>query len=844
MTPMPASPKRSTSGGALRRGGKQDPEFFRKRSLPATPKDANATTLAATVQAIVFQNAEGSFSILRADDERGEKVVLKGALSHVHVGEHVTCTGRWSEHNEHGWSFMVDEAEATQPHTVAGMVSYLESSVHGIGPVWAQAIVETLGEDTFELIDTDPQILFKVKTPSGRKMSAAQIREILAEWEAGRAIRRVSLFLQTHGVTPGLAAKIYKQFGESTLDRLNDDPYCLVEVRGIGFKIADRIARNMGVPLESPRRIQAGIVYCLQEAEGQGHCFLTDEELGRMVREHLFSDGLDGAYVDANETNVHDSGARLDTIVEAQLADLVKARKLIMDVTDTGRRYYLPELYWTELRLARNVRTLLDTKPPVDITAPPRPFDGDFIPNDGQWTSIENALFSRLSLITGLPGTGKTTLVKLLLEVIDGLDDLRMDEGQERYLLASPTGKAARRMQEATGIQAQTIHRLLSYAPGEGGFLHDEENPLNARFVIVDETSMVDLKLADSLLRAIGPSTHLVLVGDADQLPPVGAGKVFDDLIASGEVPNIRLTEIFRQAARSMIVRNAHRIVAGEAPFRNRSEASVELGLDPEELDDDFFFVHREDPEEVARTIVEFAAERLPKKYGLDPRRDVLVLAPMKKGPCGLEVLNSRLQWRLNQDGPKLGVKDLRLNDRVIQTRNNYDLEVMNGEVGVITHWDKELGVATIDFGERQVEVARNQLDSFMLAYAISVHRAQGSQAPAVVCAVASSHWIMLTRSLVNTAVTRAQKLCVCVGQVKAMRHAVRTVDSRTRNAALAERVRDSSGGRTLADVATDVAGGAFAEAFGMATAGIELQPAARTPDDDHPVIGGTMYVD
>jgi exodeoxyribonuclease V alpha subunit len=508
-----------------------------------------------------------------------------------------------------------------------------------------------------------------------------------------------------------------------------------------------------------------------------------------MVRDNLFFDGLDGAYVDAAVEDA-DQASRLDSIVEAQLGDLVRDNKLVMDMTDDGRRYYLREIYWTEQRLARNVRELLSTLPAVDVELPERPLSGDFVPNDGQWQAIEHALASRVSLITGLPGTGKTTLVKLLLEVIDSVD-LRLDGEQARYLLASPTGKAARRLQEATGAKAQTIHRLLQWAPSEGGFLHDEGNPLTARFVIVDETSMVDLRLADALLRAIGPTTHLVLVGDADQLPPVGAGKVFDDLIESGCVPNVRLTEIFRQAARSMIVRNAHRIVAGEPPFRNRSEASVELGVDPEQLDDDFFFVHREDPEDVARTIVQFAAERIPKKYGLDPMRDVLVLAPMKKGPCGLENLNSKLQWKLNRDGRKVGVRDLRVGDRVIQTRNNYDLEVMNGEVGVLRDWDAEEGLATIEFGdERVVEVPRGQLDSFLLAYAISVHRSQGSQAPAVICAVATSHWIMLTRSLVNTAVTRAQRLCVCVGQTKALRHAVRTVDSRTRNAALAERVQ------------------------------------------------------
>ncbi len=795
MPQMSAGPKRTRSGGARR--GAPDLEFYRKRALPPAPADETATQVAATIDAVVYANADGSFAILRAIDEADNKVVLKGGLTHVHVGEHLTCRGKWQQHPEHGWSFQVDHAEASQPHTQVGMIAYLESSVHGIGPIWAKAIVDTLGETTFEQIDQDPQVLFTVRTPSGRKMGAKQIREIISKWEDARAVRRVMLFLTSHGVTTGIASKIHKQYGDTALERLTEDPYCMVEIRGIGFKIADRIARNMNVPLESPRRIQAGIVYCLQEAESQGHVFLHDAELATMVRDNLFFDGLDGAYVDAQSMDGEDA-ERLDSIVEAQLGDLVRENKLVMDVTDDGRRYYLKELYWIEQRLARHVRELLSTLPAVDVELPPRPTSGDFVPNDGQWQAIENALTSRISLITGLPGTGKTTLVKLLLQVINDAD-LRLDGEQERYLLASPTGKAARRLQEATGAQAQTIHRLLQWAPSEGGFLHDEGNPLTARFVIVDETSMVDLKLADALLRAIGPTTHLVLVGDADQLPPVGAGKVFDDLIESGCVPSVRLTEIFRQAARSMIVRNAHRIVAGEEPWKNRSDASVELGVDPEELDDDFFFVHRNEAEDVARTIVEFAAERIPQKYGLDPMRDVLVLAPMKKGPCGLEVLNSKLQWKLNRDGQKIGVKDLRVGDRVIQTRNNYDLEVMNGEVGVLRAWDAEDGIATIDVSgdERTIEVPRNQLDSFMLAYAISVHRSQGSQAPAVICAVAKSHWIMLTRSLVNTAVTRAQRLCVCVGQRAALNHAVRTVDSRTRNAALAERV--AAGGAPVA---------------------------------------------
>lgn len=784
--PFGAPSSRSRARGRTRAGA-DEPNRFRRRTLPDPPADPAATKLNASIEAVVYANADGTFCILRGSDEHDAKVVLKGALAHVHVGEHLKCRGRWQQHAEHGWSFQVEHAKATQPHTQAGMVSYLESSVHGIGPIWARAIVDTFGETTFEQIDADPDVLFSVRTPSGRKMSARQIREIITRWEEARAERRVMLFLSSHGVTTGIASKLMKQYGDATLERLTDDPYCIVEIRGIGFRIADRIARNMNVPLESPRRIQAGIVYCLQESETSGHCYLRDDELAAMVRSNLFIDDTDGSMPDLDD----DEMVRLDAIVDAQLDELVRDRRIVRDEASDHRRYYLPETYWIEQRLARNVRELLSTLPSVDVQPPARPTSGDFIPNDGQWTAIEHALASRVSLITGLPGTGKTTLVKLLLSVIDELDELRVDGEQERYVLASPTGKAARRLQEATGTKAQTIHRLLQWAPSEGGFLHDEGNPLTARFIIVDETSMVDLRLADALLRAVGPTSHLVLVGDADQLPPVGAGKVFDDLIESGCVPSVRLTEIFRQAARSMIVRNAHRIVAGEPTFRNRSEASVELGVDPDELDDDFFFVHRDDPEDVARTIVDFAAERIPRRYGLDPMRDVLVLAPMKKGPCGLESLNAKLQWKLNRDGAKVGVRDLRVGDRVIQTRNNYDLEVMNGEVGVLREWDAENGLAVVEFAEdREVEVPRTQLDSFLLAYAISVHRSQGSQAPAVICAVATSHWIMLTRSLVNTAITRAQRLCVCVGQTRAIRHAVRTVDSRTRNSALAERVQ------------------------------------------------------
>jgi exodeoxyribonuclease V alpha subunit len=750
-------------GGA---GGK--PKF--KRTLPPEPVDQFAKHVDVTITAVTYASDDGAFCILRGDDDSGNRVVLKGDLAHAHVGERLQCDGEWKHHVEHGWSFQVTDARPTEPRSIAGIAAYLEHAVPGIGPVYARAIVEKFGEDTFATIDADPSVLMTVKSSAGVRMSTSKVRAIIDKWADVRAMRNVMVFLSSHGVTSGYAGKIYRQYGEESIRILEDNPYRLVEIRGIGFKIADRIARNLNWPQESPKRIRAGLVFVLQEAESKGHVFLTEPELHEQVVEQLVLEAPD--------------------LVSSQLEELIRDKQVVLDVDDEGRRIYLPDLFFVERRLAQNVRDLVYSKAVRDVRMPERPRSGDFVPNDGQWQAIEHALTRRISLITGLPGTGKTTLVKLLVEAIDSQPKLATMSRESRVRLASPTGKAARRLTEATGRDAQTIHRLLKYSGNSNGFEHDEENPLDARFVIVDETSMVDLRLADSLLRAIGPETHLVLVGDADQLPPVGAGKVFEDLITSGRVPSVRLDEIFRQAARSLIVRNAHQVVHGRKVFRNRKQAAEELALPVEELDDDFFVVERELAEEVADTIVDFAARRIPAKYGLDPIRDVLVLAPMKAGPCGLYELNRRIQNALNPTGAKV-VRDLRVGDRVIQTKNDYDIEVMNGEVGVINAYDRDSQIAELDFLDGRVKlVAAGDLDTFLPAYAISVHRAQGSQAPAVICAVSTSHFIMLTRSLVNTAITRAQKLCVCVGQGRAMNIAVRTVDARKRNSALAERLR------------------------------------------------------
>jgi exodeoxyribonuclease V alpha subunit len=760
---------------ATKRNFRGRPAFVPKRVLPPAPDDSAETTVTATVQAVVFASQSGDFAVLRGLDPKDERVVLKGALAHLRVGETLECEGAWKNHPQHGWAFQVDSAKVSQPNTLAGIAAYMESAVPGVGPIWARAIAETLGEGALEQIDADPKILYRVRTPNGRKMPVKMMRSIIESWDEARAIRKVMVFLTSHGVTSGIASRLYRHYGDKALKILQEDPYRIVEIRGIGFRIADRIARNLNVPLESPQRIQAGIVFCLQEAEGAGHCFLREGELADTVREQLL-------------LGDHDFVEDHPAFIADQLRSLIEQRKIVIDAAEDENRLYLPELFHVERRLARNLKKLVNSEPAKELKMPERPTEGDFIPNDGQWQAIENALTSRVSLITGLPGTGKTTLVKLLLQVIDGQPT--MAGALHNSLLASPTGKAARRLTEASEREAQTIHRMLQWAGASGGFIYDENNPLEARFVIVDETSMVDMRLADALVRAIGPFTHLVLVGDADQLPPVGAGKVFEDMISSGAIPSVRLTEIFRQAARSLIVRNAHRIVTGKAPFKNAKEACTALNLDEGDIDEDYFFVQRDEPEDVAAAIVDFAAERIPKTYGLDPIRDVLVLAPMKRGACGLEALNRQLQQRLNPNGQPVGGGGLRVGDRIIQTRNDYTMEVMNGEVGVIDSFDADASEVIVDFGDRTAKLTPSDLDSFLPAYAISVHRSQGSQAQAVVCATATTHYIMLTRSLVNTAITRAQKLCVCVGQPRALRIAVETVDARRRNTALAERLR------------------------------------------------------
>ncbi|MBC7645036.1 MAG: AAA family ATPase, partial [Thermoleophilia bacterium] len=434
---MTQSPKSTSS----RRPGRPDAAFFRKRALPPAPANPRVREVSAVVQSVVYSSDDGSFSILRAEDEQGGRVVLKGALGHVHVGETLTCRGDWKSHNEHGWSFQVEHADISQPHTQIGMVAYLESAVHGIGPVFAKAIVDKFGESTFDKIDADPKVLFDVKTPGGQGMGAKKIRAIVEAWEEARAVRKVMVFLTSHGVTSGMASKINKQYGEESLKVLGEDPYRIVEIRGIGFKIADRIARNLNVPLESPQRIQAGIVFVLSEAEGKGHCFLTEAQLSEEAVEQLMLES--------------------DDSVREQLGELVRDRRVIIESTENGNRIYLPELFYIERRLAKHVREMLRSEPMVDLAMPARPVTGDFIPNDGQWDAIENALSSRISLITGLPGTGKTTLVKLLLEVIESQVGLKLSGETARFVLASPTGKAAKRLQEATGHDAMTIHRLL-----------------------------------------------------------------------------------------------------------------------------------------------------------------------------------------------------------------------------------------------------------------------------------------------------------------------------------------------------------------------------------------------
>src|SRR4051794_19412010 len=678
------------------------------------------------------------FAVVGALTDDGEEVTLTGPLAHVHSGESLELGGEWREHPKHGRQFFVERVRIAAPASEDALLAYLASVKH-VGPTGAAWLLERHGASVLEAIDRDPGgRLGEVPGIGTRRLPAA-----VTSWERRGGERAMRLFLDEHGVPAAAASRLVRALGPGAIEQLRTDPYSATEVEGIGFATADALARALGVPADDPARIEAGVIHALREAEDDGHCHLPRGELEFRAARFL--------------------GAE----VSDEIGRLAAAGRLIVDHDD---RVIEPLVDAIERRLARNLRAPLDDEPRLEV-----PQEGGEELTAERGGAVVQPFEPRLSILTGGPGTGKTTTMRALVDAVRA-------QGR-RVRLCAPTGKAARRLSEASGADATTIHRLLEWSGEEGGFTRDESDPIpGADLLVVDEASMLSLRLADALFRAIGPRTHVLLVGDADQLPPIGAGRVLDDLLDSDAVPKVELTEIFRQARRSLIVRAAHAINHGEWPPTT-----------PEHDDDlrDFFLISRDSPGELFAEAVSLAAERLAGHYGLNPASDIQVLSPMHRGPVGIEALNTELRARLNPAGEPISGTTLRVGDRVVQTVNDHELELMNGEPGVLVDFDRDRDTATLATDDgRRLRMPVEALATIRLAYCMSIHKAQGSSAPAVVVVLDAGHHVMLTRELLYTAVTRAETVCVLACHPRALATALRTAHGRARYTRLAELVQ------------------------------------------------------
>ena len=746
-------------------------------------------TLSGSLERITYYNPENGYTVLRLRPDRARGIpglsrdglaTVVGNLPELSPGEHLSLKGRWSNHPKHGQQFNAEICEQTLPATVAGIRRYLGSGlIKGIGPRLAERIVAHFGSETLEVIETHPERLREVPD-----IGPKRTRKIGQAWDEQRQVKEIMLFLHGHGVSTNLAVKIYKTYGDAALETVQNNPYKLArDIYGVGFKTADKIAQDLGLAPDHPARIEAGIIYALNQMSDEGHVFVPQEELTQKatdlleVSANLIGPGLDRL---AQEDRI-----RPDQIPFPEKEEQSSLRRLAENpATYTRPVIYLTPLYFGEKGVAERLQALSESSAKTG-TLIPLP---DFELSTEQQTAIQTALTHPVSVLTGGPGTGKTTCLKALITALES-------QGKS-YALASPTGRAAKRLSEATDRPASTIHRLLGYSPIEG-FTYHEENPLSKDFLVVDEASMLDMILANNLLKALKPGTHLLLVGDVDQLPSVGAGDVLRDLIASGTVPVTRLSQIFRQAAGSLIITNAHRINHGEMP--QFSPPTAETSQRNESVQgNDFYLFPAEDAAAAADWIVEVVTERIPQTFGYDPLREIQVLAPMYRGGAGVNSLNERLQGKLNptktnQVEKRLYGTTFRPGDKVMQIENNYDKDVFNGDIGFVRGIDLVEHILSVDIDGRLIDYDFTEADQLVLAYAVTVHKSQGSEFPVIVVPLVTAHYLMLQRNLLYTAITRAQKLCVLVGSRRAIGMAVNNNKVSRRHTALDWRLQTNT---------------------------------------------------
>ena len=731
--------------------------------------DAPHETLDGTVTGIVFRNDETGYSVLRVSGGgdgsfslKASESVVVGTCGAVWEGEELHAVGEWVTDKAHGRQFKAKEITCATPRSVAGIERYLASGlIKGIGPEYAKRIVARFGEATVEILDHHSGRLREVPG-----IGDTRLARIKKSWEAERGTREVMIFTQGYGISVAKTVRIYRKYGPDSIAIIKSDPYRLCrDIWGIGFSTADKIAMSVGMAKDASERARAAIIHTLQtEADDSGHCWTAEPELLLHAQELV--------------------DIPVEKLAEALKLEMADGRVMVDGAEAGTRRVYLTELYWAERRVAERLRRMIVSGSSFDRIEPERAIawwetKTGFRFAPAQERAVDTALSNKVSIITGGPGVGKTTIIRALVEIYGARRNAKGDP-LIKVLTAAPTGRAAKRLSESTGVPSQTVHRLLKYNPQTRQFTFNAANPLPGDVFVFDETSMVDIRLMDSLVEALPETATLIIVGDTDQLPSVGPGNVLHDLIDSGAIACSRLTEIFRQDNSGLIVRNAHRVNAGQG-----------FELSPSGAESDFYFIQQNDPGRALAFVLDFMTTRIPRKFRMDPMTDVQVLSPMRRNALGTENLNLLLQQRLNPEGPAVqrGATLFRKGDRVMQLRNNYDKDVFNGDVGFVAEAYPGERKLVVTFDGRPVEYAAGDLDELALAYATTIHKSQGSEYPAVIVLLHNQHYLLLQRNLLYTAITRGKRLVLVIGSRWAAEKAIETNTVRSRRTSLGERL-------------------------------------------------------